>query len=175
VDDSKNEVCLRELRPSDIAVLRGLRLDFSLQHLLLAHPAGSSCSDVDAWIARRQVEEGGLFRIVATSAGDALGFAQIARVHWIDRYGYAGICLAPSARGRGIGKAAIGSLLSIAQIEIGLRKLLLEVRGDNSKALTLYGRAGFRVVGTMAAHYFDGRDYHDVVLMEQSLYGRTGA
>ena len=68
-------------------------------------------------------------------------------------------------RGRGIGTALIQRLLERFQ-RIGLRRCLLQVRATNTRAIDLYTRLGFRVVGPLPAYYADGAD---ALLMEATL------
>jgi RimJ/RimL family protein N-acetyltransferase len=165
---SKPLVRLREFEEADLPGLKRLREDVDTQHLLLAHPAHGALglADVADWVARRRAEPSGAFQIVADERGDAIGFVQIANVHRLDRIGEGGICLLPESRGRRLGRAAMLLLMQIAFGRLGLRKLLLNVRADNTSALALYGRLGFRTVGRLAEHYDDGQARHDVVLLE---------
>ena len=70
---------------------------------------------------------------------------------------------------RGVGRAALSAAEVVAKNELGLFKLLLQVRSDNSRAITLYERAGWRFVGRLVAHYYDGRERHDVLVYEKVL------
>jgi RimJ/RimL family protein N-acetyltransferase len=161
---------LRPFRPADLAFLLTIRNDLAAQHMLLAHPVPSDLTAVEAWVARREAEPGGLFRLVEDACGHPAGFVQIGRVHRLDRYGYAGICLAAPARGRGLGFAAMRRLMAEAAA-MGLRKLLLEVRHDNAPALALYRRLGYRDAGVLVSHYHDGDRWHDVHMLETMLPG----
>jgi ribosomal protein S18 acetylase RimI-like enzyme len=197
-------VVLRPFRPADLAFLLTIRSDLAAQHMLLAHPVPSDLMAVEAWVARREAEPGGLFRLVEAGpveagpveagsveaglaeggpaeggrmgdgAGHRAGFVQIGRVHRLDRYGYAGICLAAPARGRGLGFAAMRQLMAEAAA-MGLRKLLLEVRHDNAPALALYQRLGYRDAGVLVSHYHDGDRWHDVHMLEAMLPETIGA
>lgn len=67
------------------------------------------------------------------------------------------IATAPAARGRGIG----ARLLAAAEEVAGAREcraVRLEVRVDNTSAMALYERAGYRRIGRYAAYYEDGAD-----------------
>jgi len=165
---SNPAVSLRPPRDSDIDVLTVLRRDTALWHMLLAYPPSQppSASDVHDWIARRSGEPGGCFLVVADDQDRPLGFVQVMDVHRRGRLGKIGIALAAEARRKGLGGVALGQLLTYARDTLGLRKLLLEVRADNSAAIALFSAAGFKRVGVMRAHYGEGGDYHDVALME---------
>lgn len=159
---------LRVFESRDAGCLAGIRSDRALQHLILANPedkaAGNPLLEAETWAERRQ--QAGLFRIIADHSGQAIGFAQIANIHRKNRYGWLGIALEDTARGRGEGRAALEEIHQLAVAELGMRKLLLEVRADNRPAIKLYESAGYRQVGMFLAHYDDGVKRHDVALYE---------
>lgn len=147
-----------------------MRSDRALQHMLMAHPDPASLADplteAQVWIARR--EAAGWFRVIDTGAG-AQGFVQIADIHRKNRTGWLGIALAPQAQGMGLGATALVAAEQAARSDLGLRKLLLQVRADNPGALALYDCAGWRRVGTLHAQYDDGRTLYDAVICEKVL------
>ena len=58
----------------------------------------------------------------------------------------------PDFRGRGLGEAALRLVLSEVR-EQGAVFATLEVRVSNTAALALYGKLGFKVLGTRKAYY----------------------
>ena len=114
-------------------------------------------------------DEYALFRIVTDETNQPFGFAQIGNVHRSGCFGYAGICIEPSSRCRGLGAEAMAQIIKLALISLNLRKLMLEVRSDNTSALSLYSKLGFVAVGILREHYYDGIKWHNVVLMERQL------
>lgn len=75
------------------------------------------------------------------------------------------IAVARGAQGRGIGRMLLDRLLDRAR-ERGARTLALEVRADNSTALSLYRSSGFVVDGRRRGYYGAGID---AVLMTCNL------
>lgn len=75
------------------------------------------------------------------------------------------IAVSPESAGRGLGKLLLGRLIETARSG-GLRKVTLEVSERNEKAVRLYARAGFSVVGRRPKFYNDGAD---AVLMDLAL------
>lgn len=161
---------LRPSAPGDAAALSRLRSDLELQHLLMANPSHDLSVDTVAeaatWITRR--EGAGWFQVIDAGHG-AIGFVQISDIHHKNRFGWLGIALLPAERCQGLGLRALAEAEALATRELGLRKLLLQVRADNVAASALYRRAGWRQVGEMLAHYDDGRRFHDVVVHEKAL------
>ncbi len=66
----------------------------------------------------------------------------------------------------GAGSALMETMLAFARRRETLKRLWLEVRSDNTRAIALYERFGFRACG--CAHRFlrAGDDYFDMLLME---------
>jgi RimJ/RimL family protein N-acetyltransferase len=161
---------LRQAEARDASAMVALRADFQLQQMLMANPDFDQNEDMlsatNNWIARRQAQ--GWFRVVDAGKG-AEGFAQIAEIHHRNRFGWLGIALVPEARGRGLGARALAEAETAAARELGLRKLLLQVRFDNSAALGLYDGAGWRRAGRLLEQYDDGNQFHDVLILEKAL------
>jgi putative acetyltransferase len=159
---------LRPFQPEqDSQVLLELRSDSDLQHLLMAHPDPLAIVDLQEWVLRRQAR--GWFRVIETEDGSTIGFAQLSDWHRIDSYAWVGIAIHPDWQGRGWGRMAMYSLAEEAHCHLELRKLLLQVRADNVHALHLYTGLGYRRVGLFREHYYDGSNYHDVIVMELLL------
>ena len=62
------------------------------------------------------------------------------------------IGVAPAAQGRGIGATLLAALVDRAR-ELGAAAVLLEVRVDNARAIALYERFGFTVLGRRRRYY----------------------
>ena len=60
----------------------------------------------------------------------------------------------------GIGSELMQKLIDYAR-ENALELIYLEVRGDNSRAIHLYKKFGFKKVGTLPAYFKIGEEYID--------------
>ncbi len=83
--------------------------------------------------------------VLAAGSGEALGFGQFfvqvpGAVH------LARIIVAPAHRGRGLGRRLVTLLMAVAAEASGATRITLRVYRDNSEALGLYLRLGFRTV-----------------------------
>ena len=74
--------------------------------------------------------------------GQAVGVALIARRGWTSRL--AAMCLSPASRGQGVGRAAMDLLLAEASTR-GDHNIVLEVIEQNTPAVRLYEKCGFKV------------------------------
>ncbi|WP_029005305.1 GNAT family N-acetyltransferase [Azorhizobium doebereinerae] len=163
-------VILREVRETDFDALAAMRRDTEMQSLLLTIPEATDDDAVRAWIERRRTDAGGGFRVIAEADTSApVGYAQVSQVHRRNRCGYGGIALSRAARGRGFGRAALWLLVDYAGRELGLAKMLSEIRADNAAALKMNYAVGFKPVGLIEAHFRDTDAVHDVMLLQRHL------
>jgi ribosomal protein S18 acetylase RimI-like enzyme len=63
----------------------------------------------------------------------------------------------PGQRRRGVA-AALLAVAERAAMDRGMRRMRLEVRGDNTAAIALYQRAGYRMLAHLRGYYEDGAD-----------------
>jgi ribosomal-protein-alanine N-acetyltransferase len=66
------------------------------------------------------------------------------------------LCIAPTHRGRGLGRAALDYVVAVAR-DREVERILLEVRPTNGIAQRLYRSAGFTPVGRRK-HYYQAED-----------------
>jgi len=71
--------------------------------------------------------------------------------------------------GKGIGRAAMQQLIAYAKTELGLKKLRGRVLGHNRRALALYQRVGFRIVGHHPPCFRRDNQVYDIVRIELDL------
>jgi ribosomal protein S18 acetylase RimI-like enzyme len=79
-----------------------------------------------------------------------------------------GLAVAPSARGRGVGRALLAAAAHEARAR-GARRLTLRVLGHNEAARRLYESMGFVVEGIQRGEFFLDGAYVDDVLMALEL------
>ena len=75
----------------------------------------------------------------------AYGFIRGWDAEWEDKC--LGICVHPDHRNKGYGELMV-RFLHVAARERGLEKIRLHVHPDNTKALSLYKKMGYEIVGT---------------------------
>lgn len=140
----------------------------------LAAFSGSPLSREDelAWIARVTTSDSDrVFSIFASDDDRYLG--QCGLHHIFRRSGVGRVSIIVSDRremGRGVGSAAIASLLDVAfgSRELGgeaLHKVWLMVFSRNERSLRTYARLGFVTEGVLREEYFHEGAWHDMVRM----------
>lgn len=165
-----NGIILRAWSESDLPALQTLRNDFQLQLQLMARPRANSLEQVKEWLGKRSKSEDSLFFVIATTQSNQLtGYVQVVGIDLDNGSGRLGICIVPSAQGKGYGSEAITLLEGYLSEVWKLRKLVLEALSKNEPALHLYKKLGFTEVGRLRRHFFIDNEYCDTVIMEKFL------
>ncbi|MBI4375761.1 MAG: ribosomal protein S18-alanine N-acetyltransferase [Elusimicrobia bacterium] len=101
--------------------------------------------------------------LVADLGGRVVGYAIFRKVP--PEAQILNVAVSPDFFMRGFGRALIEAVLILSR-GYGLSKVTLEVSAWNGRALSVYRRAGFRVVGRRPKFYNDGSD---ALLMDRAL------
>ncbi len=104
-----------------------------------AVPAGTPAAGTETAAAPENTATG---KIEPASAPVQAGICRILRE--ADAACFYGFEIAPSLRGKGLGNEALSMVLTFLASQ-GIRKIFLHVSADNTPALKLYQKAGFRV------------------------------
>jgi ribosomal-protein-alanine N-acetyltransferase len=88
--------------------------------------------------------------VVAVEGSEVIGYGGLC--DYPDEAFVQTIAVARKAQGAGLGSQLLQALLDEAQRR-GHRRVLLEVRADNDRAITLYERFGFRRSGVRRGYY----------------------
>ena len=72
-----------------------------------------------------------------------IGVVELFNISWKNRRGELSIAIVPEMRRQGYGYAAINKILGIAFLGYGLNRVWLRVLETNTKAISLYSKAGF--------------------------------
>jgi [ribosomal protein S18]-alanine N-acetyltransferase len=78
------------------------------------------------------------------------------------------LCIAPTHRGRGLGRAALNYLVAVARAR-EVERILLEVRPTNGIAQHLYQSAGFTPMGRRKNYYQTEDGYEDAIVLALEL------
>ncbi len=160
---------LRAWRDDDLPTLVALRNDLALQNLLMAQARPNSVEKVRRWLVDKSGSEDVLFFVIGDrDSGSCLGYLQLYNQRPLHGTAELGICLAPAAQRRGVGREALALLEDYAQRVFAIRKILLHVLADNPAA-GFYPRVGYREVGCLQAHARIDGSYRDVLVMERLL------
>lgn len=168
-------ILLRQPLDEDIDFLVQLRNDPLLQQNLMAVARPNTPQRVRRWLDDRLNNHRTLFFIVARRDDNkAVGYIQLREMDPLHGHGELGICLEESAHGTGAARESLELLGNYARDTFRLRKITLRVLTSNERAIAFYEKTGFRRVGTMQAHYYHQRRFHDVLIMEKMLDDEAG-
>ncbi|RIX49609.1 MAG: GNAT family N-acetyltransferase [Rhodocyclales bacterium GT-UBC] len=114
----------------------------------------------------RRVIDNDLCQFVASQAGSVVGWCDILPCHGEARahVGTLGMGVLPQMRGQGIGHRLIERALDKA-LKKGIYRVELNVRSDNTAAISLYQQFGFQIEGQQRAAYRVGEKHFDGLTM----------
>ena len=163
-----------------LVIRPGTDADIRAVTLIYAHHVREGLASFDevppdaAEMARRQadVQAQGLPYLVATIAGQVVGYAYAAPYRARSAYRYAvedSIYVAPDRIGLGIGRRLLAPVIEAAAA--AGRRQMVAVIGDsgNAASIGLHRALGFRMAGTLAAVGYKLDRWVDSVLMQRAL------
>jgi L-amino acid N-acyltransferase YncA len=160
-----SELEIRPARADDAAAVAAIYNEGIEDRLATFETRPRSADEVTEWLSE------GLPFLVATAAGEVVGFARVSP--YSDRCVYEGVgehgvYVARSARGGGLGRRLLAELCDEAE-RAGIYKLTSRVFTDNAASRAAHVAAGFHEVGVQRRHgRLDGR-WKDCVLVERLL------
>ncbi len=118
----------------------------------------------------RGIRENNIANVAAFEGKKLVGNCEVRRDRFKDsaHHGYLGIAIRRGYRGMRIGETMMGVLLRNCE-EIGLESVQLEVFANNSHAIRLYKKMGFRRVGVIPGKIRLGRTTTDSIVMFAEL------
>jgi len=139
---------LRPIIATDLTLLRQVE-----QHPNIARLLATTATALDA---RESIEQefDRLLRLprikllaIQTKAGAVIGFIRLNDIDVVARKATVRIMLAPDMQGQGYGTDALRCLADFCFRELGMHRLGLVVRDDNTRAIAVYKRLGYIVEG----------------------------
>jgi RimJ/RimL family protein N-acetyltransferase len=94
-----------------------------------------------------------------------LGHVMLHTLAWRHRRAEIGYWLTPAARGRGVGKKAVGMLVEWAFSEVGLERIEITTTPDNGPARALATTLGFSEEGVMIGRNLERGRRVDVMIL----------
>jgi RimJ/RimL family protein N-acetyltransferase len=99
------------------------------------------------------------------ASGRLVGLTNLTRIDRRSGTAYFGVVIGEKdCWGQGVAQETLTQVLRRGAA-LGLRKILLEVAGDNPRAIALYRRAGFEIEGVLRRQLPRGRDFVDILVM----------
>ena len=164
-----DKVFLRAPDGEDLDFFVTIKNDLISQMLLMSAPKPLSKQQVSEWLTNAQKDERRFMFLIleADHPSKAIGYLQLANFQPIHGTVELGVCILPEMRGQGIGREAIKLILKFAYQIYAIRKVGLKVLSQNSNAIALYRKLGFRKVGILREDFWICGKYQDVMIMEK--------
>lgn len=162
------QVRLRRFRRADLPRVVAWRRDEELRRGALWGDGPFGTREAQRWL--RAVSDGIdatrlTFAVELRASGRLVGLTNLTRIDRRTGTAYFGVVIGEKdCWGQGIARETLSLILRRATA-LGLRKVLLEVAGDNPRAIELYRRAGFETEGVLRRHLPRGGDFVDVLIM----------
>jgi len=160
---------IRPAAEGDVAGILAIWNPVIRDTLATFNPVEKTAGDIARMIAERAAAGHGF--LVAEGAGGIAGFATYGQFR--GGAGYARtmehtVMLAPSARGRGIGRALMGALEDHARAG-GAKSMFAGVSAANPEGRAFHARLGYGEVAVLPAVGFKAGRWLDLVLMQKFL------
>jgi RimJ/RimL family protein N-acetyltransferase len=163
-----DQVRLRPFRRADLPRVIVWRRDPELRRGALWGDAPFGSREAQRWL--RAVSDGIdptriTLAIELKGTGRLVGLTNLTRIDRRAGTAYFGVVVGEKdCWGRGVARETLRLMLRRAA-GLRLRKVLLEVAGDNPRAITLYQRAGFQTEGILRRQLPREQDHVDVLIM----------
>jgi len=103
---------------------------------------------------------------IETSDGRLIGSAGLRGINWVERKAELGIMIGETdCWGQGYGTASVLEILRIAFEKMNLNRIFLRVYQNNSRAIRVYEKCGFRKEGVLREDHYSRGTYHNTLIM----------
>jgi RimJ/RimL family protein N-acetyltransferase len=103
---------------------------------------------------------------IETSSGRLIGSVGLREVNWVERKAELGIMIGETdCWGQGYGTAAVLEVLRIAFEKMNLNRVWLRVYENNTRAIRVYEKCGFRQEGVLREDHCSGGAYYNTLIM----------
>jgi RimJ/RimL family protein N-acetyltransferase len=155
---------LRSIERQDLSLLRAWKNDPEARRWVGGGTRTFSVEEMERWFDRAESMDNER-RWIVEEASHPVGFVGLYGIDSVCRHAELGVLLGPSARGRGIGKAATKLLLDEAFWVLNLHRVYVHILADHPPALTMCSDNGFVEEGRLRQHNFKAGRYADVIVM----------
>lgn len=169
--DNAPAVCLRAMEPEDLDMLYRIENDRTLWNVgvtnvpysryTLHNYIASSSGDI--------YKDGQVRLMVENGEKTVVGIVDIVNFSPIHRRAEVGIVIADSFRGRGYACGALERVAEYSLRVLHLHQLYAVVDAGNAASVELFTKMGYKPASRLADWLYDGRAYHDAVVMQRCL------
>jgi RimJ/RimL family protein N-acetyltransferase len=162
------EIYIRQFKDCDLFGLTELLNDLENQELVGGSLEPMNEAEVLNWLNLKRSDEGtNIFAIICQD--EFAGYVLITSIDRINGHAVFGINISRLFQGKGVGAIAMKHVHDFCKDSLSLRKLVLYVREDNQRAISLYKRLGYKSVGSLLNHIKVNESYIANNVMEVFL------
>lgn len=145
------KIYIRPFEDCDLLGLTELLNDPENQKLVGGSLEPMNEAEVLNWLNLKKSDQGThIFAIICQN--EFAGYILITSIDRINGHAVFGINISRFWQGKGIGAIAMNLLHIFCKDKLSLRKLVLYVREDNHRAISLYKQLGYKSVGNLLNH-----------------------
>lgn len=153
---------LRPLRIGDASGILEWMNDQDISQNLNIQDSQKNLESILKFIESAQTSFPHVHKAIVDEKDQYLGTVSLKNIHPVHGHAEFAIVLRKQALGKGYGKIAIQAILKLAQDELKLHKIYLNVLKTNVIAKHVYESAGFKVKGEFIDHLFKEGQYHSL-------------
>lgn len=162
------EIYIRQFKDCDLLGLTELLNNSENQELVGGSLEPMSEDEVLNWLNLKNSDEGtNIFAIICKD--EFAGYVMITSIDRINGHAVFGINISRLFQGKGVGAIVMRYVHGFCKDNLSLRKLVLYVREDNQRAISLYKRLGYKSVGSLLNHIKVNESYIANNVMEVFL------
>ncbi len=167
LDKQKNSIGLRALTLDDAKITWKWRNQEEVRNDFSGHPFPVSYDEELAWYEKniRVNFPNTTFGVEEMKGKILVGMTFLKNINMIFRHAEFSILIDSSQKGKGFGKEACYKTLEFGFRHLGLNKIYLKVRTDNTSALRIYESCGFKIEGTLREDIYKQGKYADQYYM----------
>lgn len=154
---------IRPLEREDLRFVHELDNNESVMHYWFEEPYEAFVELCDLY--DRHIHDQGERRFIVECGQEAVGLVELVEINHIHRRAEFQIIIAPLHQGKGYARPATRLAMHYAFTVLNLYKLSLIVDCENSRAIHVYKKLGFREEGLLRHEFFVDGQYRDVFRM----------
>ncbi|HNP99350.1 MAG TPA: GNAT family protein [Bacteroidia bacterium] len=167
-----SHIRLRGLTIDDAAITWHWRNQEAIRNDFSAHPFPVNYEQEKEWMSKVVSSNIPLtaFGVEVIASGELVGMTYLKNINQLHRQAEFAILLDEANRGKGYGKEACMQTLNFAFMELGLHRVYLKVRKDNTAAIKVYTKCGFTQEGILRDDLYKQGEFRDVLIMSVLSY-----
>ena len=162
------EIRLRAMEPEDLDLLYRIENDMKLWNVGATNVPYSryTLHDYIATASNDIYVDRQVRMMVENLSGETIGIVDLVNFDPNNCRAEVGLIILDAFRRQGYGNSVLTAIADYALNTLHLHQLFAFVDANNKASLKLFRKQGYQLSGTISDWLYDGREYHDAVLMQ---------